>query len=498
MEGNPMWKYIQNSVSEQTPKQLPRKVSYNKDLFFDVTEEATHKLMVTPDGYSVFYIRKWAPVWPEGEDLTPDFGYVSVMPCRPEGPDKPQECCRFNVVSDPGEDEPEIIDKETCEGYKLKAESLYLGHSTTPETSVAKTCQKPDGQNWKYPTIACKDFGDHSGFTNEIDVDKEYGSFGAKYYSLWTQYGAAGPFVSYNKETKEAKRVDHYATKCVCETIDPNITPSDVDAYLPTIASPSVCISTEKTTFAYSKQLAVPCNGFSRTPTALGLQEYGYQGANQALMDTLASFERQGPAFAAQVSEALYQSGASYNSRRGFTEWPAMGKWPFITPRWNTCQRKNATAMPIGVASSCPSVFNPLQTGIKEYDIMGEWAELSDGSRFFPIPRDDCSTCEKAPVKTAYIGSTAWGMAYGGGGAPAEENGVAPAEDDGGAPAEDEGAPAEDDGGATVPANALTTESDKEASVTAPEGSSSGRIKMISTIVTGMSMLVGGAFLLSA
>lgn len=168
---------------------------------------------------------------------------VSVMPCRPEGPDKPQECCRFNVVSDPGEDEPEIIDKETCEGYKLKAESLYLGHSTTPETSVAKTCQKPDGQNWKYPTIACKDFGDHSGFTNEIDVDKEYGSFGAKYYSLWTQCkwmklsplcfvldlashllyfhfhlwstadGAAGPFVSYNKETKEAKRVDHYATK---------------------------------------------------------------------------------------------------------------------------------------------------------------------------------------------------------------------------------------------------------------------------------------------
>ena len=75
MEGNPMWKYIQNSVSSQTPKQLQTKVTYNKDLFFDVTEEATHKLMVTHDGYSVFYIRKWAPVWPKDEDLTPDFGY---------------------------------------------------------------------------------------------------------------------------------------------------------------------------------------------------------------------------------------------------------------------------------------------------------------------------------------------------------------------------------------------------------------------------------------
>jgi hypothetical protein len=77
MEGNPLWKYIQNSVSSQVPKQLPRKVSFSKDVFFDVSEDATHKLMVTPDGYSVFYIRKWAPVWPKDADLTPDFGYGS-------------------------------------------------------------------------------------------------------------------------------------------------------------------------------------------------------------------------------------------------------------------------------------------------------------------------------------------------------------------------------------------------------------------------------------
>jgi hypothetical protein len=75
MEGNAMWKYIQNSVSSQTPKQLARKVSYSKTILFDVSEEATHKLMVTPNGESVFYIRKWAPVWPKDDDLTPDFGY---------------------------------------------------------------------------------------------------------------------------------------------------------------------------------------------------------------------------------------------------------------------------------------------------------------------------------------------------------------------------------------------------------------------------------------
>lgn len=78
---------------------------------------------------------------------------VSVMPCRPEGHDKPQECCRFNVVEDEGEDKPEIIDGDACKGYQEEALSLYLGDSTTPKTSVAKSCNKPDGENWKYPTI---------------------------------------------------------------------------------------------------------------------------------------------------------------------------------------------------------------------------------------------------------------------------------------------------------------------------------------------------------
>jgi hypothetical protein len=104
------------------------------------------------------------------------------MPCRPEGPDKPQECCRFNIASDPGEDEPEVIDDDTCEEFKREALTLYRGHSTSPETSVAKTCQKEDGQ-WKYPTIGCMEFEDYRGFTRV----PQYGEFDADKYSLWTQ-----------------------------------------------------------------------------------------------------------------------------------------------------------------------------------------------------------------------------------------------------------------------------------------------------------------------
>lgn len=98
--------------------------------------------------------------------------------------------------------------------------------------------------------------------------------------------------------------------QCVCETIDPNISPADVDAFIPTVATPSICISTEKTTFEYDVQYVVPCKGFSRTPNALGLEEYGYQGINQTFMDTAAGMERQGLRYMLQLSSAMYQVGA--------------------------------------------------------------------------------------------------------------------------------------------------------------------------------------------
>ena len=76
MEGNPMWKYIQNSLSsKRRMKQLPRKVSFNDKLFYDVTEDEMQNLMVTPEKLSVFYIRKWNVVLHKDADLTPDFGY---------------------------------------------------------------------------------------------------------------------------------------------------------------------------------------------------------------------------------------------------------------------------------------------------------------------------------------------------------------------------------------------------------------------------------------
>lgn len=69
--------------------------------------------------------------------------------------------------------------------------------------------------------------------------------------------------------------------------------------------------------------------------------------------------------------------------------------------------------------------------GIRKYDIMGDWAELANGDRFYPILREECSEiCEKSPINTAYIGSTPdkdWGMAFGG--TLARDSGDAPVGD---------------------------------------------------------------------
>lgn len=110
------------------------------------------------------------------------------MPCRPGGYDQPQECCRFNVVNDPEEDQPEVIDEETCGAYQDEAKTIYLGHSTDPKTSIAKTCEEVDGHQ-KYPTINCQPIpGLGPNAPMFLAPDKSvYARYDADKYSLWTQ-----------------------------------------------------------------------------------------------------------------------------------------------------------------------------------------------------------------------------------------------------------------------------------------------------------------------
>jgi hypothetical protein len=69
--GNPLWKYIKNSVdtTDRTkPKQMVRKVVISKELFFDVQANRTLKNFYNGN-VPLSTPRLWDPIWPKNGDL---------------------------------------------------------------------------------------------------------------------------------------------------------------------------------------------------------------------------------------------------------------------------------------------------------------------------------------------------------------------------------------------------------------------------------------------
>ena len=206
--------------------------------------------------------------------------------------------------------------------------------------------------------------------------------------------------------------------KCVCEIIDPDIRPGDVTHFIPTFQTPSICISLEKSkNIVYNKTYAVPCKGFQRTPSAYGFEEYGGQGVDMDALTEVANFERSGKVggVATEPTPPLHRSIHSYIFRENFTEWPALAKWLFVTPKMNSCQQKGVTPVPISVTDAspwflnsgdggerftkksmcqpwntthswCPSAFNPLQEPIARYDPEGNYVSNHLNTFLVTIP----------------------------------------------------------------------------------------------------------------
>jgi hypothetical protein len=68
--GHSIWESIKNSVTPSStgPRQLTRKVSYSRDIFFDVQNDKTLKHVYTDD-HPVDIPRLWEPIWPKNGDL---------------------------------------------------------------------------------------------------------------------------------------------------------------------------------------------------------------------------------------------------------------------------------------------------------------------------------------------------------------------------------------------------------------------------------------------
>jgi Sulfatase len=430
--GNPMWTYIKNSLvvppnptttsagsaaasaaaaaagALMPPHQLPRRVSYGPDFYFDVQANRTVKNFYTGTSPQTSP-RLWSPNYPQTSDLLMDFGYVSVMPCRPGG--VALECCSLNVVDDPQEFSPAMVN---CTDLHVEAQQLYEiegGCNPDGEPQTNPLCVAPGGiSEGQYPDA----------------------------YKLWTLYGAAGPFTSASGVPVNSS----IPMKCVCEGIANGTLPSEVDYYVPAIMGPTQCFSTSKTGGTMLAQ-GVPCSGgFAFDPQGGMLESYQAQGYDTNLYQTLLAAE-QTKKLASQ-RQLIVQNVRTYASRVGYTEWPSAGRFPFNAFGLDSCPAKGVTPVPwplVNIAAYlygssdptlpaagsplglcvefgsgkyyCPAKQNANLTAISAWDVTtnNTHATFVDGRVWTPMSAAQCRTkCAATPEGSAYIGKGEHGV----------------------------------------------------------------------------------------
>ena len=207
----------------------------------------------------------WGPNYPQEYDLMPDFGYLVINPCRPNG--HPAECCRFELNGDPREFEPLDTD---CDAMLLEAQVEY---------TIEGGCEQSANGNWN--NNMCIEPGytrsDGQGLANHPTRD----------YNLWTHMRAAGSFASSNGKPIQAEIM-----KCVCHGIEIGTRPGDIDYFTPTVLSPSECGKVNETD-PNPPNLAVACDGsMALFPEAGKYEAFSQQGISIDLLRNVEKLEQ--------------------------------------------------------------------------------------------------------------------------------------------------------------------------------------------------------------
>lgn len=318
--GNSMWEYIKKSVNLtklKTTHQMVRKVSYSPQLFFDVAVDKTTK-HIYMGKVPQWTPRLWEPIWPKNGDLVMDSAYYSVQPCRPNG--VASDCCLFNIEEDWQENNPLPAD---CNALSLAGKQLFV---------IENGC--PKDFNGKNLNPICIEPG---GINKGVLPQK---------LSLWSQYGASGPFTN-----SRGVPIDDFSMKCACLSIDPSILKSEADFFTLPIFSPAECVKRED--FGSILQ-GVACDGtFSfDSPIEHWLPEYGAQNFNVSDYQSIITEEvEQRIAFDLPALVDILQK---YVSRENFSAWPNMGKFPFVIDGLDSCPEKGITPVPWPVQAMTP------------------------------------------------------------------------------------------------------------------------------------------------
>lgn len=316
--GNSMWQYLKNSVDAAQPKethQMVRKVSFNKDFFFDVQLDRTLK-HIFMGKIPQWTPRLWEPVWPRNGELLMDSAYYSVQPCRPNG--IASDCCLFNIEDDWQENNPMPTD---CSALSLTGKQLFVIEDGCPTNSEGKQlnqlCIEPGG-------IAD-------------------GAVPSK-FSLWSHYGAGGPFTN-----SIGVPIDDFPMKCACLSIDSTVTAANFFT-LP-VFSPTECI--ERDDYNRIAQ-GVKCDGNFTfdSPVRNTLQGFADQAIDIVAYQKLITKEIKQRI--ALDLPGLIETLRTYNNREGFTEWANSGKFPFIIEGLDTCREKGVSPVPWPVDAMTP------------------------------------------------------------------------------------------------------------------------------------------------
>jgi hypothetical protein len=412
--GSPMWEYIKNSIDPTkslSTHQRVRKVAYTHDMFFDVREDRTMKFFYTGNN-PILTPRLYEPVWPRTGDLYMDTLYNSVKPCRPNG--VASDCCSLNIELDWQEKSPLSAD---CQAMLREAQNLFAIEGGCPKDSQGRNTNP-----------ICLEEGDiNSTFPKDL--------------SLWTHYGAAGPFTN-----SKGRPLNDLPMKCACYGLTGGASASsDVDYFIVRNFGPSQCGNSRRILSLRPPQ-SIPCDGsfaFDSPPQVDIIDQYKDVGFSIRPFKRTLLLEQE--KLSAIDLPVIIKTMLSYMTRQGHTDWPAINKFPFNV-YMDTCKAKGVVPVPfpilsitpyqwgardptlpfkellprIGLCSPvtlthyfCPSHQNAQLKPVVEWHFgpLDPHGVFADGTRWEPMGIIECSiNCKVTPKGTAYIGDGPHGV----------------------------------------------------------------------------------------
>lgn len=422
--GNEMWAHIKNSITGGGPHQKPRKVSFSHDMFFHVKSETQTYKNFFYGNKAVPLPRLWAPVWPRDGDLITDNGYKSMKPCRPDG--VALDCCSFLVSNDEQESIPLNVN---CEEIDREARTLF---------DIEGGCEK-ESRN-----PLCLVESETIGKVSPSDL------------SLWTHFGAGGPFLS-----SSGKPINNLPMKCACFLVDGHRLHRKIINFSPTYFTPMECFQDDDDFDSRQQSLdkrlvtSVDCDisaglTFHRPPRLVNnFASFSTEGVNATVLKQVAMAE-QAKMLALQLQNVV-AAVTDYGNRSGHLKWPSPGRFPFITQDYDSCLMKGITSVPTTVNTLtpymfatgdptkltspdddpfglcvpykldtddmqffCPTVQNNRLKAVRKWVYRGDnapYGVFEDGEHWFPLTMLECSTlCHGDLATSPYIGSGARSM----------------------------------------------------------------------------------------